>query len=223
MFIFKTKFRQLFLLVFVTLSFNLSAFTPKISCSKKSLPLFNMTGQHCQNIHNQNPNDPIILEMKRISRENIKNLPDEVYFGSMAMQENQDLKELKRYNIYNFFFEGIAIEAGFAVYETMDSVSIFPSFNEIGPYLSRVEFSWEEEDPETKIIKQYKKNVRVSANIVESSDKIDQNDTQIKEIWYEDNENRNYENKGAIEGGNMRVGPNNSILILPDNHQFKVD
>lgn len=191
------------------------AFEPKVSYAKKSLPLFNITGKKLAEIENNNPNDPLILEMKQISRENIKYLPDELDFGILSIDYAPKIESIKRYNIYNFVFEGLELNAGLAIYETLDSISLFPAIKEVGEYVSQVTFLWEEADPETGIFKHYQKTIFIKANVVDESIEKFATNNEIKEIWYNKEGGSSYEESKSYNDNNYRI-QGGGTLILPD-------
>ena len=217
------KFRYIILLLVfsLVLSFanNLSAFEPKVSYAKVSLPMFTITGAKLAEIEKNNPNDPILLEMKKISHENIKNLPDEIDFGTLQIDARKKMEEIKRYNIYNYVFEGLEIQAGLAIYETLDSISVFPAIEKVGDYVSQITFKWEEPDAETGIFKHYKKTIYIKANVVEKLENTYIANTEIKEIWYAHTGENNYEDKGNYNDNNYHI-QGGGTLILPDTYKF---
>jgi hypothetical protein len=50
-----------------------------------------------------------------ISRENIKNLPDELDFGNVQLDGIVNYETINKYKIYNYVFEGMIINAGVEV------------------------------------------------------------------------------------------------------------
>ncbi len=214
------KFRYLILLLVFAFANNLGAFEPKVTYLKAPLPMFNTTSEKLAQIEKNNPNDPILLEMKKISIENIKNLPDELDFGTLLIDERKKPAEIKRYHIYNFIFEGLEVQAGLAVYETLDSISVFPAIEKIGDYVSQITFKWEEPDPETGIFKHYKKTIYIKANVVEKHSASTPINNEIKEIWYAQTGKSNYEDNGNYNDNNYHI-QGGGTLILPDT--YKID
>lgn len=209
------KFTYILLfLVFVYIS-DLSAFEPKVSYLKEPLPLFNISSKKLAEIEQNNPNDPTLLEMKKISRENIKQLPDELDFGNVSFEYSKKLDKIQRYHIYNYTFEGLELNAGLALYETLDSISLFPAITELGEYVSQVTFKWEEVDAATGNYKYFKKTIYLKANVVENSESISNANNVIKEIWYANPSERNYEDNGNDKENNFRI-QGGGTLILPD-------
>jgi|GEM_PF-6187947 len=213
-------FRNILIVVFVVFGYEMSAFTPKVSYTKEPLPTFNISSGKFSLMSKSNPKDPSVLEMTHISRENIKNLPDELDFGNVSLDDYKKSETIKRYNIYNYIFEGISFSSTLQIFDTMDSISVYPSPDKLGSYSSGIIFNWEEADPITEIVKYYKKTLKIKANIIESVTVSDQVDNQIKEIWYERTDEHDFEDKGLIEGGDFSIGAGGTV-ILPDS--FKIE
>lgn len=219
-------FRNILIVVFVVFGYEMSAFTPKVSCLNEPLPLFKKHGKDFTQLCFEKPKDPIPLEMIKISRENIKNLPDEVDFGNLSLEESNDLEKVNKYKIFNFVFESVTIKAGLEIYECMDSITVFPTPSNLGNYNSEIIFKWDETDPATEIVKHYKKTLKLKANIVENVvNNVVNNITgiseesnevkEIKEIWYDNNILSNYEDFEDIEGSNLII-ENNGVLNIVD-------
>lgn len=213
------KFSHIFLFVFVIIGYNVSAFTPKVNSTNTPQSLFIKHGKDFQILCFEKHKDPILLEMAKISRENIKNLPDIVDFGNITSSQAFDSEKINKYKIYNYVFEGVTINAGLEFYGTLDSISVFPNASTLGNYSSDIIFKWQETDPITNIIKEFTKTLIIKANIVENIidneniTGLSNSNNQIKEIWYENSESLTENINTQINDFNLVV---NGLLNLKE-------
>lgn len=197
----------LLFLLFVSTS-DLRAFEPKVSYSKEPLPLFNISSKKLAEIEQNNPNDPTLLEMKKISRENIKQLPDELDFGDYPLNIDDNFDIIPKYKIYNFVFESMIINAGLETNQTLDSISLFPAPSQLGIYEEDIIFYWEEIEPNTEKLLRFKKTIKIKANIIDNYVKQENKsnsivgfsniNNDIKEIWYENKPSTKIENNDVL-------------------------
>ena len=216
------KFRYLILLLVLSFANNLSAFEPKVSYAKEQHQLFQEFGKNYHQIYINRPTDALILKMIEISRENIKNLPDELDFGDVQLDGIVNYETINKYRIYNYVFEGMIIDAGVEVSETLQPISLFPIPSKLGKYSENIIFTWEQTDPISEKVKRYKKVIKIKANCVEKLDEVNSESivgvsltkNEIKEIWYDNPASNNFEDLEGIVNSGINIIISGTLNII---------
>lgn len=152
----------------------------------KNSSLFSANTKNMVDYVYHNLNDPLVLELLKTSRENVKNLPDMIDFGII------ELNEERKYTINNVMVENGVIMLKLFDYETLDSISIAPVPEYTGNYNSYIDLFWEETDENGKP-KDCFKHLEIKAIVVEKKT-IKDEDNPIIEIWKAKNIKKIYRN-----------------------------
>ena len=171
--------------VIILLIFILNVNSCTNDLPKKS-SLFSSNDTNFRQYVYENPNDPQVVEMLKISRDNTSKLPDIIDFGVL------ELNEERKYTIYDVLVENGVIMVKLFDYETLDSISIAPAPEYTGNYNSYIDLFWEETDDNGKQ-KDCFKHLEINA-IVVNKKTIKDEDNPIIEIWKAQNVRKIYRN-----------------------------
>lgn len=171
---------------FIILLFCLVTINSCTNDLPKKNSLFSANTKNMVDYVYHNLNDPLVLELLKTSRENVKNLPDMIDFGIM------ELNEEKKYTFYDVFIENGEINTNLFTYNTLDSISIAPYPDYTGDYNGFIYLNLVEKD-KNGTDKDHSKQIEIKAIVVEKKT-IKDEDNPIIEIWKDKNIKKIYRN-----------------------------